>query len=195
MYPKNRLDALTDGIYGVAMTLLVLDIRLPESAHIVTNQDFIAACGALWDKVLPYVISFFVLGSGWLSAVRIRSKAETVGMKYRNWWLWQLLLVTLVPATTIAMGRYSDLWFANVLYAANIGIMALCSHRMLMALDDVKTDRHFHDRHISLLVLMASCVLVAALSPFVGAKAPYGFLINLLAPALVRRFAPRDADS
>ena len=33
MYPKARLDALSDGIFAVAMTLLVLDVRLPEDFH------------------------------------------------------------------------------------------------------------------------------------------------------------------
>jgi uncharacterized membrane protein len=33
MYPKARLDALTDGLLGVAMTILVLDVRLPDNFH------------------------------------------------------------------------------------------------------------------------------------------------------------------
>ena len=33
MYPKARLDALSDSIFGVALTLLVLDVRLPETFH------------------------------------------------------------------------------------------------------------------------------------------------------------------
>jgi uncharacterized membrane protein len=33
MYPKARLDALTDGLFGVAMTILVLDVRLPDDFH------------------------------------------------------------------------------------------------------------------------------------------------------------------
>jgi uncharacterized membrane protein len=31
MYPRSRVDALTDGLFGVAMTILVLDVRLPDS--------------------------------------------------------------------------------------------------------------------------------------------------------------------
>ncbi len=33
MYPKARLDALSDAIFGVSMTLLVLDVRLPDDVH------------------------------------------------------------------------------------------------------------------------------------------------------------------
>ncbi|HEY1721834.1 MAG TPA: TMEM175 family protein [Magnetospirillaceae bacterium] len=195
MYPKNRLDALNDGIYGVAMTLLVLDVRIPDDAHIATNHDLIAASGALWGKLLPYVISFFVLGSGWLSAVRIRSDGEMVGKSYAKWWLWQLLLVTCVPATTIAMGRFTDLWFADVLYAVNLGVLALCGHRMLMTIEDVKTDIHYHDRRISLILLMASCILVGVLAPFLKSDALYAFLINFLSRPILRWIGPTASDS
>ena len=33
MYPKSRIDALIDGLFGVAMTILVLDVRLPDPFH------------------------------------------------------------------------------------------------------------------------------------------------------------------
>ena len=39
MYPRTRLDTLTDGVFGVAMTLLVIDVRLPENFHPMTSGD------------------------------------------------------------------------------------------------------------------------------------------------------------
>ena len=191
MYPKSRLDALTDGIYGVAMTLLVLDVRIPDDAAIATNRELIGACLALWNKLLPYVISFLVLGSGWLSASRVRLAGDELGKSYAAWWLWQLLLVTCVPATTIAMGRFTNLWFAIALYALNLGLMALCSYRMLTLIPDVRIDVHYHERRISLILLLASCVLVGALAPVAGPAALYAFLINFLSAALARRAAPK----
>ena len=46
MFSKARLDALSDGIFGVAMTLLILDVRLPDDFH---PQDGTANC----CRVLP----------------------------------------------------------------------------------------------------------------------------------------------
>jgi Endosomal/lysosomal potassium channel TMEM175 len=59
MYPKLRLDALTDGIFAVAMTILVLDLRLPEEFHAVDDNAMARALLGLWPKFLPYALSFY----------------------------------------------------------------------------------------------------------------------------------------
>ena len=43
MYPKVRIHTLTDGIFAVAMTILVLDLRLPEEFHPVDDGDLAKA--------------------------------------------------------------------------------------------------------------------------------------------------------
>ena len=62
MYPRARLDALSDAVFGVAMTLLVLDVRPPEEFHTDNANELLRALGGLWDKFWPYVLSFVVLG-------------------------------------------------------------------------------------------------------------------------------------
>jgi uncharacterized membrane protein len=59
---KMRLDALTDGVFAVAMTLLVIDIKLPESFHPASAQEFLHGIAELQTQFLVYVISFIVLG-------------------------------------------------------------------------------------------------------------------------------------
>ena len=58
MFPKVRLDALHDGIFSVAMTLLVLDVRLPEEFHPRDSAELVTAIANLWPKFLPYLLSF-----------------------------------------------------------------------------------------------------------------------------------------
>jgi Endosomal/lysosomal potassium channel TMEM175 len=43
MYPRARIDALTDGVFAVAMTLLVLDVHLPDDFHPHDAGELIAA--------------------------------------------------------------------------------------------------------------------------------------------------------
>ena len=52
MYPKSRIDGLTDGIFGVAMTILVLDVRLPDTFHSDPTGLVAAPQGSL-AKVSP----------------------------------------------------------------------------------------------------------------------------------------------
>ena len=108
IYPKSRLDALTDGIYAVAMTLLVLDIRLPEELHPQSDGDLVAALLHLWPKLLPYAISFFALGFHWMSIVKTRTRAERVSIHHAIWTLFDLLLVTFVPFSATVLGRHPE---------------------------------------------------------------------------------------
>jgi len=81
--------------FAVAMTLLVLDVRLPEDFHPHDGPSFSKA-GGLWPKFLPYRLSFGVLGLRWLANLEIRTSAESVNREYANWWLFYLLLITCV---------------------------------------------------------------------------------------------------
>src|SRR6201995_5209316 len=109
MFPKARLDALHDGIFSVAMTLLVLDVRLPEELHPRDATELVTAIVNLWPKFLPYLLSFTVLGLRWLASIEIRGRAECYTRAYVNTWLGSLLLTTCVRFSTIVVGRYGSL--------------------------------------------------------------------------------------
>jgi uncharacterized membrane protein len=59
MYPKARIDALTDGNFAVTMTILVLDVRLPDELRPADAAGLARALKQLWSKVFPYLLSFF----------------------------------------------------------------------------------------------------------------------------------------
>ena len=107
MFSKARLDTLSDGIFGVAMTLLILDVRLPDDFHPKDGAGLVQGLFDLWPKFLPYVLSFGVLGLRWLSNVEVRTRAEYVNREYLNWWLLYHFLITCVPFTTIVVGRFA----------------------------------------------------------------------------------------
>jgi uncharacterized membrane protein len=83
--PKSRLDALTDGVFAVAMTLPVIDPRLPENFHPADGRELLYRLAELWNQALVYVISFYVLSLRWTGLVRISPRGEMVGEKYTRW--------------------------------------------------------------------------------------------------------------
>jgi len=103
MYPKARLDALHDGVFSVAMTLLVLDVRLPDDFHPADGGELLQGLLKLWPKFLPYLLSFTVLGLRWLASIQIRSGAESFNREYVNWWLFYLLLIALISMRMVAL--------------------------------------------------------------------------------------------
>ncbi len=97
MIPKSRLDALTDGVFAVAMTLLVIDLRVPEGFDPKDAGELLHWFAHIWNQVLVYVISFYVLGLRWIGMVRTNAPGEEVSETYTNWAMAHLLLITFVP--------------------------------------------------------------------------------------------------
>jgi uncharacterized membrane protein len=192
-YPRARMDALCDGIFSVAMTLLVLDVRLPENFHPTSNAELYRGLIDLEPKLLPYLLSFWVLGVRWLSSAQVRSQDEYMNQNYVRWWLLYLLLITCVPFTTIVVGRYSSLAPAVWLYAANTALVALVSWRMLTLTERIETEEHRHDRQIGLMVVLASTAACVVWSLFDPSNALYALLLNLAVPRLQRMFAKKGA--
>jgi uncharacterized membrane protein len=64
---KSRIMALADGIFAVAMTLLVLDLKLPEGTKTTTDAQVWRQLVELRERFLIYGLSFIVLGTYWIS--------------------------------------------------------------------------------------------------------------------------------
>jgi uncharacterized membrane protein len=186
MFPRARLDALHDGIFSVAMTLLVLDVRLPEDFHPSDGGELLRGLVRLWPKFLPYFLSFTVLGLRWLASVEVRSRAEYFNREYVNWWLFYLLLITFVPFSTIVVGRYAPLAPAIWLYAGHTLLIGLVSMRMVKLTPELEKGDHLRRRLTSASLLAVSSLLALTLS-FVNPKiALWGLALNFAQPVMER---------
>ncbi|WP_372784239.1 TMEM175 family protein [Phenylobacterium sp.] len=192
MFPRHRFDALTDGLFGVAMTLLVLEVRLPDGVEPHTGGELMRLLAGLSPKFWPYVLSFAVLGVRWRELVRARPGHGEVSLRYINWGLSYLLLVTLVPFTTMVLGRFASLPPAIWLYSANLAGMAICAWRLSAALPAAERDQR-GDGVVGLVVFLVSAALAVAFS-FRGTPwACLAFLVNGLTPLVERIVAGRRA--
>jgi uncharacterized membrane protein len=186
MYPKARLDALHDGVFSVAMTLLVLDVHLPDDFHPADGGELLQGLLKLWPKFLPYLLSFTVLGLRWLASIQIRSGAESFNREYVNWWLFYLLLITFVPFSTIVVGRYAPLAPAIWLYAGHMLLIALISMRMVALTPELERGDRLRRRTTSALFLALSSLLTLVLS-FVSPRiALWALAINFAQPVIER---------
>jgi uncharacterized membrane protein len=117
--PKNRLEALVDAIFAVAMTLLVLDVKIPQGLQLNTEAALQATLWSQFSNFRIYLISFVMLGMFWvahhLQFHIVRSVDRVV--------LWINLLfmlgVTMVPFSTSLLGEYGDLTTPCVIYGVN----------------------------------------------------------------------------
>ncbi len=187
MIPKTRIDALTDGVFAFAMTLLVLDLHLPDDFDPSTPGALLGALMGLRSQLIAYGISFFVLGMRWLGQARNRGVPETTSNTYAMWVLIYLFLITCMPFSTMVVGRYEDLAPSVWLYGANLLLSALASLRMSLLAEEEANQPSDRGSRIDQLVLIASAVLSIAISFISPPHATLAYLLNV-GPILARRF-------
>jgi len=190
MYPRHRLEALVDGIFGVAMTLLVLEVRIPDGVDPHTDRELVSTLIAIGPKFGWYALSFVVLGVRWRELVAERTTQHEVNKRYVNWSLANLLLVTFVPFSTLLISRYASLAPAIWLYSANLAGMAICS--WLIGRNAPKGERSEAEETAGLIVFLFAAGVTAALGCLHTAWAPMGFALNALAPPIERYIRARE---
>jgi uncharacterized membrane protein len=169
---KGRIEALTDGIFAVAMTLLVLDLKL-AAAPGIDDAGLREALISLLPKLESYVISFLVLCVFWLGHHRLMHLVRGVDHLF----LWRnllfILFITFVPFTTSLMGEHRDLDDAPLVYGVNLALILaaqfLMWRRALFHLIDpahaelAARWRLVRTRYLIAFAIVVGAVLLAAL--------------------------------
>ena len=124
-FSKHRVEALTDGIFAVAMTLLVIELKLPDHASLASQRDFIEAVAALIPKFQSWVISFFVLAIFWYTHHRQFHYVRVVDGKLLWLNILYLSFVSLMPFSSALAGEYSRMLFSQIVYSANMTLLAI----------------------------------------------------------------------
>lgn len=123
----ERVVFLSDAVFAIAMTLLVLELRLPALPGPVDTGALRDALVALAPRFGAYALSFAILGAYWVAHWRrYRHIARADG---RLAWLNLLFLglVAIIPFPTAVIGEHGDLPIAVVLYAASLSLAGLAA--------------------------------------------------------------------
>ena len=119
--PINRVEALTDGVFAIAMTLLVLELGMPVITGGPVNTELLRRLFELWPKLLVYVLSFVLLGMTWVHHRLMFHYIERSDGKLAWMNIIFLMFVALVPFAASLLGEYSNSQIAVLVY----GIVAL----------------------------------------------------------------------
>ena len=158
---KNRIEALADGIFAVAMTLLVLDIKSPVNREFETAADLVNYLVALEHSFAMYAISFFVLAIFWISHHLLFHFVRHVDRRL----LWLnvgfLLLVTFVPFSTDLLGDHGHLMFHFVRHVDRRLLWLNVAFLLLVTFVPFSTDLLGDHGHLMLPVLIYGANLLA----------------------------------
>jgi uncharacterized membrane protein len=119
----ERLAALSDGVFAVAKTLLVLDLRAPAVETIHSERDLWRALGSLAPRLIPYVMSFITLGIFWVGQqTQLNHLARSDrGLAWIH--LFFLFAVSVMPFSTTLLEQFLVYRLALLLYWANIVLL------------------------------------------------------------------------
>ena len=121
----ERLGALSDGIFAVSMTLLVLALAVPAAADVKEAGGLSPALVHLVPNLVTYFMSFLTLGIFWVGQQTQLSQLERSDRDYTWIMLAFLLFVTMVPFSTGLLAAYYQSRLALIEYWLNILVLGL----------------------------------------------------------------------
>jgi len=121
----NRLHALTDGVYAIAMTLLVLELHVPDAR---SSAELVAGVIAIAPNLFSFALGFAVLGTYWVGSAVNLSHLARVNRAALFLNVLQLFFISLLPFTTALLGRYPDEAAAVILYALHLEALGLAQY-------------------------------------------------------------------
>src|SRR5580658_9755261 len=116
----ERLAALSDGVFAVAMTLLVLDLHAPEVAAIHSERDLLHALVPLAPRLLVFLMSFMTLGIFWVGQQVQLNHLERSTRDLTWTHLAILVSISLMPFSTALVAQFIHFRVALLVYWLNI---------------------------------------------------------------------------
>ncbi|MBI1278739.1 MAG: DUF1211 domain-containing protein [Anaerolineaceae bacterium] len=122
----ERIIFFSDAIFSIAVTLLVLEIRLPTNTHELTNEELLHDLLALWPKYLGYVLSFLIIGSFWLGHHRRFHFIQRYDAKLIFLNLVLLMFIAFIPFPTVIISEHGN-QVGTIFYALMISATGVLS--------------------------------------------------------------------
>jgi uncharacterized membrane protein len=122
---NRRLETLVDGVFAIALTLLVLEIRVPR---IATDEKLTQALIDLTPKVFAYFLSFVILGLLWFGHQTVSHYVKRLDRTHIFLNLSFLLFVSIIPFSAALLGEYLRFHIATIIYGVNLFITGLIQY-------------------------------------------------------------------
>lgn len=192
-FQLERLILFSDAVFAIAITLLVIEIKVPEFEHGVTQDMLLHAMKEKWPDFIGFAISFVVIGQFWTNHHKLFGyiKDYNGGLLWLN--LLLLLWIALMPFSTYLNMKYGNLDFTWFWYCTNLTMIGLSlyfiwkyigKHKHLCSVaDDKPFMRLAYKRSLIVAFIFFSGGLLT-LVPWLPVKWASRFVFFLIFPAL-----------
>ena len=198
------MEAFSDGVFAIAITLLVLEISIPAASQ----GDLLGAVLARWPSYLAYLVSFASVGAIWLAHNAVTEHLESADGTFLRLNLLVLLLVSFLPFPTKLLAENLSTedaeWVAVTVYGLNLLLAAVavsalwqCAHRAgLVVASATDEDIRFLTRRLAPgLVGYLAIIALGILLPFVAVIGYLVIALFFLVPVRSLRVARKAIES
>jgi uncharacterized membrane protein len=128
----ERLIFFSDAVFAIAITLLALEVRLPENASQFDNSQLLAQLLSMWPKYMGYIISFLVIGTFWVAHHRKFLMIKRYDSRLITFNLLILMVVAFIPFPSAVMSnsgsRTATIFYALTMMLGSILYIVLWHH-------------------------------------------------------------------
>ncbi len=196
----ERLAALSDGVFAVAMTLLVLDLRAPAAEVIHSEHDLWHALLPLAPRLLMYMMSFMTLGIFWVGQQTQLNHLQRSSRSLTWIHLAFLFVVTVTPFSTALLAEHIQYRLALLLYWFNIFLLGTTLYWSWVCAEGSHLVRNEMPPHVSdairrRIVIAQSLYAIGALLCVINPYWSIGFIVLVqLNYVLAPRFGKREVE-
>jgi uncharacterized membrane protein len=179
---KNRLEAFSDGVFAIVITLMILEIKVPHVELHDLNQALLKTI----PKFLSFGLSFIIIGVYWVSH---HNMMHFIGKVDRNaLWLNILVLLTIcvIPFPTALLGDYPNtitpvIFYGSTLAAVNLSgglFWIYCTQAGRLSVHNLNPQfaKRVAKLHLSPLLMYISAILLSFISVWIS------YLIYIIVP-------------
>lgn len=124
-FSKTRVEAFSDGIFAIIVTLLVLEIKVPHIGDHGSATDLTASLLSLFPKFISWIISFFTVAVIWVNHHKLFKQFRQLDHGIFWWNALLLLWTSFIPFPTAVLGDYPGNPVSVVFYGVVMALMAL----------------------------------------------------------------------
>jgi uncharacterized membrane protein len=185
---KNRLEAFSDGVFAIVITLLILNVKLPD----VNIEGLYDGLVQMLPTVGVYILSFLLIGMYWV----FHHYAFTFIAEVDGVLLWLnilfLLLISFLPFPTMMLGKYPFQALPVIIYGINLLMANLMGLIMVLYLRSNKrlatpafTDKHYRSQmqlYLGVNGFYIACIILAIYFPKISV-----YMLGIMAVYLIVR--------
>ena len=201
---KDRMEGFSDGVFGFAITLLVVDIALHPPGNPL--QQALDA----WPAYLAYVTSFLTIGGAWLQHTALTDQLAQIDQLFLRLNLLLLLVVVLLPFPTRLIAQAQHNTSGERVYVTMYGLTLLAIRLLGSVLDAYARYEHLYSpagedeelqstqrKFLPVVIGYVIAIIIGLLQPVVAAALYAGLAVYLVVPfreatrVLIRRHSSR----